>query len=107
MFDKTYYATHPDMMAQASNDDLRDRYLVSGLFNPERISLNYSHDERFIIGGALPLQQTLILPPQAATPGDGAVPFLTRRELGIINVGAGIGRVNVDGVTTELAPRDG
>jgi len=107
MFDKTYYATHPDMMAQASNDDLRERYLVTGLFNPERISLNYSHDERFIIGGALPLRQTLSLPPQPATPGDGAVPFLARRELGVINVGAGVGRVTVDGVTTELAPRDG
>ncbi|WP_343731922.1 5-dehydro-4-deoxy-D-glucuronate isomerase [Duganella sp.] len=107
MFDKTYYATHPDMMAQASNDDLRERYLVTGLFHPERISLNYSHDERFIIGGALPLQQTLALPPQPATPGGGAVPFLARRELGIINVGAGAGRVTVDGVITELAPRDG
>jgi hypothetical protein len=54
MFAKTYYATHPDMMDGASNDDLRDRHLVTDLFTPGRIVLNYSHGERFIIGGAVP-----------------------------------------------------
>ena len=32
MFDKTYYATHPDMMECVSNEELRDRYLIDGLF---------------------------------------------------------------------------
>jgi hypothetical protein len=32
MFCKTYHATHPDMMECVSNDELRDRYLVSGMF---------------------------------------------------------------------------
>jgi 4-deoxy-L-threo-5-hexosulose-uronate ketol-isomerase len=107
MFDKTYYATHPDMMAQASNDDLRRRYLIGDLFTPGRIALNYSHDERFVIGGALPLATPLPLPLQPATQGDGELPFLTRRELGIINVGSGSGRVTVDGEVVALAPRDG
>jgi 4-deoxy-L-threo-5-hexosulose-uronate ketol-isomerase len=107
MFDKTYHSTHPDMMAQASNDDLRSRYLIGDLFIPDRIALNYSHDERFIIGGALPVSGPLILPQQPATPGDGSVPFLARRELGIINIGAGSGCVTVDGVVTVLGSRDG
>jgi len=107
MFDKTLYSTHPDMMAQASNDDLRSRYLIDGLFAPGRVALNYCHDERFIIGGALPLETALQLPAQPATPGDGTLPFLARRELGIINVGRGSGRVTVDGETIVLAPRDG
>jgi 4-deoxy-L-threo-5-hexosulose-uronate ketol-isomerase len=107
MFDKTYYATHPDMMTQASNDDLRSRYLIGDLFGPGRIALNYCHDERFIIGGAMPLGTPLSLPLQQATPGDGAVPFLARRELGIINVGRGSGHVTVDGESITLAPRDG
>jgi 4-deoxy-L-threo-5-hexosulose-uronate ketol-isomerase len=107
MYDKTYYATHPDMMAQASNDDLRRRYLIDTLFTPGRIVLNYCHDERFVIGGAAPLAAPVSLPALPATPGDGALPFLARRELGIINVGGGSGQVTVDGVTTTLAPRDG
>ena len=32
MFSKTYHATHPDMMSGASNDQLRDRYLVGEMF---------------------------------------------------------------------------
>ena len=28
MFEKTYHATHPDMMDGAASQDLRDRYLV-------------------------------------------------------------------------------
>ena len=35
MFKKTYHATHPDMMAGASNQQLRDRYLVEGLFSAD------------------------------------------------------------------------
>ena len=54
MFAKTYHATHPDMMDCVSNDDLRDRYLVSGMFVAGEVTLNYSHNERFIIGGAVP-----------------------------------------------------
>ena len=107
MYDKTYYGTHPDMMAQASNDDLRRRYLIGELFAADRIALNYCHDERLVVGGALPVNTQLALPAQPATPGDGSLPFLARRELGIINVGKGAGRVVVDGVTIQLAPRDG
>ncbi len=51
MFDKTYYATHPDMMECVSNDELRDRYLIGGLFRDGECVLNYTHAERFVIGG--------------------------------------------------------
>ena len=54
MFKKTYQATHPDMMAGASNEALRDRYLIGGLFAPGEVVLNYSHNERFVIGGVMP-----------------------------------------------------
>jgi len=50
MFARTYHATHPDMMDGASNDDLRTRYLISGHFQPEKVTLNYCENERMVVG---------------------------------------------------------
>ena len=73
MFKKTYHATHPDMMWGADNDDLRDRYLVQELFVAGEVSLNYSHNERFIIGGAQPAAgQTAQWTPGARSCGPGS-----------------------------------
>jgi len=101
MYAKTYYATHPDMMDGASNDDLRDRHLVSDLFTPGRIVLNYSHGERFIIGGAVPGATPLALPVQDEPASAKGHPLLERRELGVVNIGAP-GVVTVDGEAVAL-----
>ena len=105
MYSKTYQATHPDMMHGVSNEALRDRYLVSGMFVADQINLNYSHNERMIVGGAAPVTAAVALPDQTE-PVAGA-PFLDRRELGVVNVGGGSGKVSVDGETFDMKPRDG
>jgi 4-deoxy-L-threo-5-hexosulose-uronate ketol-isomerase len=107
VFKKTYHATHPDMMAGASNQQLRDRYLVEGLFAPDAIVLNYAHYERFVIGGAMAATRALRLPDQSEPASAAGKPFLDRRELGVINVGKAAGRITLDGKAFELAPRDG
>jgi 4-deoxy-L-threo-5-hexosulose-uronate ketol-isomerase len=106
VYDKVYHATHPDMMEGASNEQLRDRYLVGGLFQAGRISLNYSHNERMIIGGAMPTDAALSLPTQSEPPSLAGQPFLVARELGVVNIG-GAGAVTVDGETLDLDFRDG
>ncbi|KQR55254.1 5-dehydro-4-deoxy-D-glucuronate isomerase [Brevundimonas sp. Leaf168] len=106
MYNKVYQATHPDMMDGASNQQLRDRYLIENLFVPGRISLNYSHHERMIIGGATPAETALRLPTQSEPPSLTGAPFLQARELGVVNIG-GAGSITVDGETIELGFRDG
>lgn len=107
MFRKTYQATHPDMMKTAGTEDLRERYLIQDLFEAGKIALNYSHNERFVIGGAAPTTAPLKLPAQTEPESAKGHPFLERRELGAINISEAAGRITVDGTTYDLAPRDG
>ncbi|UAL12300.1 5-dehydro-4-deoxy-D-glucuronate isomerase [Caulobacter segnis] len=106
MFAKTYHATHPDMMFAVSNDDLRDRYLMQGLFQDGQIVLTYNHAERFVVGGVV-ATSAVKLPDQTEPASAAGHPFLERRELGVINVGETTGKITVDGVAYEIVPRDG
>lgn len=105
MFAKTFHATHPDMMDCVSNDELRDRYLVTGMFQDGQIMLNYSHNERFVIGGAVPAGGVLKMPEQAVPPSAAGKPFLERREMAAVNIG-GPGAITVDGQRFEMGNKE-
>ena len=106
MFDRTYYATHPDMMECVSNEELRDRYLIQGLFREGECVLNYTHADRFVIGGVAVGGAPVTLPAQTEPPSAVGHPFLERRELAIVNVGKVDGKVMVDGEEFTLGNKD-
>ncbi|WP_242416309.1 5-dehydro-4-deoxy-D-glucuronate isomerase [Sphingomonas panni] len=106
MYDRTYYATHPDMMECVSNEELRDRYLIEGLFREGECVLNYTHADRFVIGGVAVGDAPVKLPAQSEPKSAEGHPFLERREMAVVNVGSAEGTVTVDGETFTLGNKD-
>lgn len=95
---ETRYATSPTSVLRWTTDETRKELLIEKLFIADDAVLVYSHYDRFITGGIMPVNKTvkLLAPDQLK-----ATYFLKRRELGIINVGAP-GQVKVDGEIFEV-----
>ena len=97
------YANHPDDSKHYTTEELRKHYLIDKVFVADEIALTYSHQDRMIAGGAMPVNSELKL---GSTKELGTEYFLERREMGIINVG-GKGTVVLDGKEYELNFKDG
>lgn len=81
-------------------EELRSRFLISGIFVPGEITMTYSHVDRIIVGGVMPKQTALALSDDFGK-ALGVDYFLERRELGLINIG-GPAKVSVDGETYDI-----
>jgi 4-deoxy-L-threo-5-hexosulose-uronate ketol-isomerase len=97
------YGTHPNDVKTYDTEKLRKEFLIQNLFVPGELRLTYSHNDRFISGGAVPTSEAVKL--DAPKKDMGAEFFLARRELGIINIGSK-GTVTVDGTVYELENKD-
>lgn len=97
------YASHPQAVKAFDTEQLRKEFLIESLFIADQLMLTYSHVDRFIVGGAVPVKEPVKL--EADTKTMGAATFLERREVGIINIG-GSGTVKVDGTVYEMENKD-
>ena len=86
-----------------TTDRLREEFHIANLFTKDNIRMVYSHIDRIIVIGMMPVFAELRL---EAGKELAANYFLERRELGCINIG-GKGIITIDGVTYEMNPRDG
>ncbi len=97
------YANHPDDSKRYDTAELRRHYLITNIFEPDSINLTYSHQDRIIAGGIMPVEEDLVL----GSFKELAAPyFLQRRELGAINIG-GPGVMVLDGVEYKVGTKDG
>ena len=85
------YATNPDDARHYDTARLRQDFLIERLFAADEVNMVYSMYDRMIVGGAIPVTETL--PLEAVDPLK-AQWFTQRREVGIYNVG-GTGTVRV------------
>lgn len=97
------YAAHPDDVKGYDTETLRKHFLIDTLFVADEVKLNYSHVDRIMVGGIMPVGKALTL---EAGKEMGVDYFFERREAGIINVG-GNGSITLDGERFELGKRDG
>ena len=96
------YATSPNETKQFNTTQLRDNFLIESLFEADAAQLVYSHYDRVIIGGIMPISGSVNLP---AYPELKSNYFSERRELGIINVG-GTGSIIADDQSFTLDKLD-
>lgn len=96
-------AANPKDVKHYTTDRLREEFHISKLFTKDNIRMVYSHIDRIIVAGIMPVLHELKLEGGKEI---AANYFLERREMGCINVG-GKGIITVDGKDYELNPRDG
>lgn len=99
---ETRYASSPQGVKNYDTNQLREEFLIENLFEADKINLVYSHYDRFITGGVMPISKSIEL--ETIDPLKAPY-FLERRELGIINIGES-GTVLVDGTEYVLNHRE-
>ena len=104
-------ACHPEDVKHYDTKTLRERFVMEKVMEADKINLTYSHYDRFIFGGAMPVNKTLKLENFLelgldVDPNIKEKYFLYNRELGVVNCGQGDGVVIVDGKEYALSPKE-
>lgn len=97
------YANHPEDSKHYTTEELRKHYFIGTIFRTDEAALTYSHVDRIIAGGIMPVTKEVRLEGSKEL---GSEFFLERRELGVINIG-GAGKITVDGVEYKMNSKDG
>lgn len=99
---RTIQVSSPEETRGFDTETLRGNYLLEDLFAAGEIRMTYSHIDRTIVGGVVPLEGGIDLP---APKPVGNPNFLDRREMGVFCI-AGNGTVEVDGEAVDFAATD-
>jgi 4-deoxy-L-threo-5-hexosulose-uronate ketol-isomerase len=96
------YAAHPEDAKGYDTQRLRRDFLIERVFVADEVNMVYSMYDRMVVGGAMPVSETLCL--ETIDPLKAPY-FTTRREVGIFNVG-GAGCVTVGKEVFDLGYKE-
>ncbi|MFN2744500.1 MULTISPECIES: 5-dehydro-4-deoxy-D-glucuronate isomerase [unclassified Bacillus (in: firmicutes)] len=96
------YSVHPEQAKRFTTAELREHFLIESLFAENQLKMVYSHEDRVVIGGAVPVNESIQLDAGDFLKTDY---FLERREIGIVNVGMP-GAVKIGGEEHVMGHKD-
>jgi len=100
------YSVNQRDFRRYTTDEIRDEFLIESIFEHNKITAVYSHIDRMVAIGAMPVDETMSLDEGFDCRGSfGTDYILERREAGVFNIG-GAGRVLLDGVEYKMNSRD-
>lgn len=100
------YSANQKDVRRYTTQELRDEFLITGLYQTDRVVAVYSHVDRMVTFGCMPVTKEVSLDDGIEVYANfGTNYILQRREIGIFNIG-GRGSIKVDGTVYELDYKD-
>ena len=100
------YSANQKDVKRYTTQELRDEFLITGLYQPDQVVAVYSHVDRMVTFGCMPVTKEISLDDGIDVYANfGTNYILQRREIGIFNIG-GKGSIRVDGTVYELSYKD-
>lgn len=100
------YSTNPNDFKRYTTEELRKEFLIQNLYAPDEVHAVYSHVDRMVTFGIMPVNKKLSLDEGIDVWHTfGTHYILERREIGIFNLG-GDGSITVDGTKYDLSFED-
>ncbi len=100
------YSTGKEPFKTMTTEELRKEFLIQNIFTSDQVSAVYSHVDRIVTMGAMPVTKEINLEMNIDPWKNFGVNYLLeRRELGTINIG-GDGVVKADGTEYEVKNYD-
>lgn len=100
------YGANPKDVMNYTTQQLRDEFLIENLYVADQLKAVYSHVDRMVVLGCVPVRKSIDLDQEFHPKGNFATDsFLERREMGIFNLG-GDGTITVDGEEYKMEHKD-
>lgn len=100
------YSANQKDFKRYDTEEMRREFLIEHLYRPDEVTAVYSHVDRMVTLGCMPVHETVSLEKGIdCWKNFGTNYFLERREIGIFNIG-GPGSIRADGKSYEMGFED-